>query len=159
MASFSPATAKSLLILYGSETGVAEDVAYSLHDLLTVRLSREGTAGDTDVAVHSMETYDVTQLPSEEAVVFVVSTTGDGEVPHSMKALWAFILQRNLPASSLSGVRTAVFGLGDSAYEKYNAAARKLSARLRQLGSVPLLATGTCACVRVRVCICVKNDC
>jgi sulfite reductase alpha subunit-like flavoprotein len=147
MASFS---AKSLLILYGSETGVAEDVAYSLHDLLTVRLSGSAAGGDTDVAVHSMATYDVTQLPSEEAVVFVVSTTGDGEVPQSMKALWAFMLQRNLPTSSLAGVKTAVFGLGDSAYEKYNAAARKLSARLRQLGSVPLLATGASACV----CVC-----
>jgi len=136
MASF---MSKFITILYGSETGVAEDVAYSLHDLLKARV---GPSVGADVAVHSMETYDVTQLPSEQAVVFVVSTTGDGEAPQAMRALWAFMLQRSLSSNSLQGVQTAVFGLGDSGYEKYNACARKLSARLRQLGSTPLLALG-----------------
>lgn len=46
---------------------------------------------------------------------------------------------RGLPADSLEGMRFAVFGLGDSGYAKYNAAARKLHARLLQLGAKELV--------------------
>jgi sulfite reductase alpha subunit-like flavoprotein len=127
---------KQLTLLYGSETGKAEDVAYSLYKLCCARLAL------TSVTIHSLDTYDVTQLPSEEVVVFVVSTTGDGEVPHTMSTFWKYILQRSLPASSLQSVKVAVFGLGDSAYEKYNACARRLSARLRQLGAQELVPIG-----------------
>jgi sulfite reductase alpha subunit-like flavoprotein len=130
---------QELTILYASETGVAEDVAYSIYDILRRRLT---LPVKTDVAVISVDSYDVMKLPAEQIVVFVVSTTGDGEVPHTMRNLWTFLLRRNLLSNSLSAVRTAVFGLGDSSYEKYNACARKLAARLRQLGSVELLSLG-----------------
>lgn len=46
---------------------------------------------------------------------------------------------RGLPPDSLDGMRFAVFGLGDSGYAKYNAAARKLHARLLQLGAKELV--------------------
>lgn len=100
-------------------------------------------------------------LPNEEIVVFVVSTTGQGDIPDSMKVksvplilkyialfckkilfhyfqhvifskfviffkfflfqvFWRFLLQRNLSQSWLEGVNYAVFGLGDSSYQKYN---------------------------------------
>lgn len=89
-------------------------------------------------------------LPSERFVVFVVSTTGQGDPPDSMKVLgmwsvwfgriyvsdlligfwfscfwawqgfWRYLLKKNLGARWLEGVRYAVFGLGDSGYQKYN---------------------------------------
>ncbi|CAN0242169.1 unnamed protein product, partial [Hapterophycus canaliculatus] len=74
--------------------------------------------------------------------VFVVSTTGDGEVPNNMSAFWRFLLRRGLPANCLESMRFAVFGLGDSGYAKYNATARKLHARLLQLGAVELVDRG-----------------
>lgn len=40
-------------------------------------------------------------------------------------------------------MRFAVFGLGDSGYAKYNAAARKLHARLLQLGAAELVSTSS----------------
>lgn len=72
----------------------------------------------------SLEEYDVSNLPTENIAIFIVSTTGDGEVPSSMKNFWAFLLKRSLRRDSLVGLTTAVFGLGDSSYEKFNAAAR-----------------------------------
>ena len=87
-------------------------------------------------------------------MIFVVSTTGQGDTPDSMKvcwdsivnikkleelkcrwsviyfafpnfsfilqAFWKFLLQRNLSQRWLEGVHYAVFGLGDSGYQKYN---------------------------------------
>lgn len=48
---------------------------------------------------------------------------------------------RGLPGDCLGKMRFAVFGLGDSGYAKYNAAARKLHARLLQLGAGELVST------------------
>ena len=43
-----------------------------------------------------------------------------------------------LPPGSLAGLRGAVFGLGDSGYAEFNVVAKKLGARLAQLGWAPL---------------------
>ena len=37
-----------------------------------------------------------------------------GELPSNMRAFWRFLLRKNLPADSLSGLSFAAFGLGDS---------------------------------------------
>ena len=123
-----------MLVLYASETGTAEDVAYKLHSQLL--------AGAPQAQIRNMECYDVTLLPSETCIMFVVSTTGDGEVPTSMKSFWQFLLRRSLASNSLEKLRVAVFGLGDSSYEKFNAAARKLNTRLKQLGATELVSLG-----------------
>ena len=43
-----------------------------------------------------------------------------------------------LPPGSLAGLRGAVFGLGDSGYAEFNVVAKKMGARLAQLGWAPL---------------------
>ena len=88
-------------------------------------------------------------------MIFVVSTTGQGDTPDSMKVtkkallysfllllffffwglgysivflilllhmqvFWKYLLQRNLSQHWLKGTLYAVFGLGDSGYQKYN---------------------------------------
>ena len=52
-----------------------------------------------------------------------------------MKNFWKFLLIKELPLDSLAGIKFSVFGLGDSGYQKYNAAARKLYQRFLQLGA------------------------
>ena len=55
-----------------------------------------------------------------------------------MRALWRFLLLTDVPAGALGGVAPVVLGLGDAHCPKLNAAARRLAARLGQLGSAPL---------------------
>ena len=43
-----------------------------------------------------------------------------GDPPDNMKSFWKFLLRKSLPSNSLSSMRYAVFGLGDSGYIKYN---------------------------------------
>lgn len=76
----------------------------------------------------------MTELPGEEAVLLVMSTTGDGEEPDNMRASWRFLLRRSLPSSSLARTRFALFGLGDSSYPKFNAVARRMQVRERANG-------------------------
>lgn len=56
----------------------------------------------------------VAALPDEPALVWVASTTGQGECPANMRQLWRFLLRRSLAPDSLRGVHAVVFGLGDS---------------------------------------------
>ena len=129
--------ADPLLVLYGSETGNARDVAE--------RIAREAARrGDDAGPVHclSMDRFEVTQLPTAPLVVCVCSTTGQGDPPANMRNFWRFLLRKSLPADSLNAVRFAVFGLGDSHYQKYNVAAKRLHRRLLALGASELLDLG-----------------
>lgn len=65
-----------------------------------------------------------------------------GDTPDSMKVFWRFLLQRNLAKHWLEGVRYAVFGLGDSGYQKYNFVAKKLDKRLADLGAISIIEKG-----------------
>jgi len=125
---------RGLVVLYGSQTGTAQEVAE--------RIGREGERLHFSTEVSSMDSFDVRRLPTSPLVVYVTSTTGQGEEPDNMKKTWKFLLRKNLPTTSLSGQRFGVIGLGDSSYAKFNHVAKKLSKRLAQLGGLQLLAAG-----------------
>ncbi|KAL0433904.1 UNVERIFIED_CONTAM: NADPH-dependent diflavin oxidoreductase 1 [Sesamum latifolium] len=59
-----------------------------------------------------------------------------------MKGFWRFLLQKNLTREWLKGVHYAVFGLGDSSYQKYNFVAKKLDKRLSDLGATAIIERG-----------------
>ncbi|KAJ3415526.1 NADPH-dependent diflavin oxidoreductase 1 [Chytridiales sp. JEL 0842] len=125
---------RELLILFGSETGCAEDVAQ--------RIAREARRRHYSVRISTMDEYDRAQLVKEPLVVFVCSTTGQGEEPTNMKQFWKFLLRKALPLDSLTEMKYAVFGLGDSSYLRFNFPAKKLFKRLAQLGGSPLVPRG-----------------
>ncbi|RVX06520.1 NADPH-dependent diflavin oxidoreductase 1 [Vitis vinifera] len=125
---------QKLLILYASQTGNALDAAE--------RIAREAERRGCPVTLLSIDCFNAGSLPYEENVIFVVSTTGQGDTPDSMKAFWKFLLQRNLSQRWLEGVHYAVFGLGDSGYQKYNFVAKKLDKRLLDLGAVAIVERG-----------------
>ncbi|KAJ8567480.1 hypothetical protein K7X08_019688 [Anisodus acutangulus] len=126
--------AKKLLILYASETGNAIDAAE--------RLGRQAERRGCPVSLLSIDDFDPSSLPDQEIVIFVVSTTGQGDNPDSIKVFWKFLLQRNLTQNWLSRVSYAVFGLGDSSYQKYNFVAKKLDKRLSDLGAIAMVERG-----------------
>lgn len=107
-------------VLYGSETGTAEDVAEKVCGVL----SRRGMTCRMD-ALDDCEFWQLFADTSDPAtVLFVVSTTGDGKPPSNMLSFWKYILQKKFSMGILGNLRFSVFGLGDSSYDKYNAAAR-----------------------------------
>ena len=68
---------EKVTILYATQTGNALDVAE--------RIGREVIRNGFGVELSSIEFYERSKLPIEKCVIFVVSTTGQGEVPDSMK--------------------------------------------------------------------------
>jgi sulfite reductase alpha subunit-like flavoprotein len=74
-----------ITVCYASETGSAEDVAF--------KIVARAELLQLDVEVVSIDDYNIESLPSEQMIVFVCSTTGDGEIPTSMRTFWKFILR------------------------------------------------------------------
>ncbi|VVC36307.1 Riboflavin synthase-like beta-barrel,Flavoprotein pyridine nucleotide cytochrome [Cinara cedri] len=125
---------RRLLILYGSQTGCAQEVAE--------RIWRESKWLYYNGPIVAMDDYPIEKLIFEKKIIFVCSTTGQGDQPDNMKITWKFLLRKNLPSNSLKNVEFAVLGLGDSSYVKFNHVAKKLYRRLIQLGGKPVCNIG-----------------
>ena len=59
-----------------------------------------------------------------------------------MTPMWNMLLRADLPHDIFEDLHFAVFGLGDSAYEKFNWTAKLLSRRLSSLGAVEIVERG-----------------
>ncbi|KAJ1736562.1 NADPH-dependent diflavin oxidoreductase 1 [Coemansia sp. Benny D160-2] len=127
---------RKLVVLYGSQTGYAEDAAR--------RIGREAWRRHYAVQVAAMDHVERSLVFETEAaaILFVCSTTGQGDPPDNMRKFWRFLLRKTIPHDALRGKRVAVFGLGDSSYSGFNFAAKRLFRRLVQLGAVPLVPRG-----------------
>nr|XP_022918308.1 NADPH-dependent diflavin oxidoreductase 1 isoform X1 [Onthophagus taurus] len=117
---------ETITILYGSETGNSQELAE--------RIWRESKCYYFSGPILCMDDYNVEHLINETCVIFVCSTTGQGEEPENMRRFWRFLLRKSLSKDSLINLRFAVLGLGDSSYVKFNFAAKRLNKRLSQLG-------------------------
>lgn len=59
-----------------------------------------------------------------------------------MTALWKMLLRSDLPNDLFEDLPFAVFGLGDTAYEKFCWAAKKLARRMSSLGALEICDRG-----------------
>ncbi|ROT41872.1 sulfite reductase subunit beta [Sodiomyces alkalinus F11] len=128
-----------LTILYASDNGNASTLAK--------RLANRGKARGLKSTVMSMEDYPLEDLPSEENIVFITSTAGQGEFPQDGHAFWEAI--KDNTELDLATVRYSVFGLGDKHYWPrkedriyYNKPAKDLNRVLSNLGAQKLADIG-----------------
>ncbi|MCZ9881783.1 flavodoxin domain-containing protein [Arthrobacter sp. B2a2-09] len=111
------------VILYGTESGNAELVAEDIGEELN---------GGSSVVISDMSDFDVAELSPEDFYIIICSTHGDGELPTSARPF-----HESLSAASpdLSGVKYAIFGLGDSSYETYSKGSEHIDRVLTELGA------------------------
>ncbi|GJJ12772.1 hypothetical protein Clacol_007017 [Clathrus columnatus] len=127
---------RELLILYATETGYAYEVA--------LRVANEAKRRYFSPNVQGMDEYPISSFITASVVVFIVSTTGSGTPPRQMSSspLWQTLLRSDLPVSILDHLSYSVFGLGDSAYERFAWAAKILDRRLMSLGATAICQRG-----------------
>lgn len=95
-----------LTILFASDNGNAQSLAK--------RLGTRGRARGLKTVVMAMEDYPVEDLPTEENIVFITSTAGQGEFPQNGKPMWDAI--KDSTELDLASVNFSVMALGDSHY-------------------------------------------
>lgn len=118
---------RTALVLYGTETGNAQDLAEEVGRVTERFRFVTRVAELDDVPATALLSYTIT--------IFVISTTGQGDFPSNARGFWTSLLKKKLSATFLHDVSYVLVGLGDTSYPKFNWAARKFDKRLKQLGA------------------------
>ncbi len=132
-AAVAPAT-RTLTILFGTETGNSAALARTA--------AAEAKTLGLDAVVADMGDYKPRRLKEEQDVLIVASTYGEGDPPQPAVGFFEFLESRKAP--SLAGVRFGVLALGDSTYERYCEAGKRLDRRFEELGATRLLPRVDC---------------
>ena len=128
-----------ITILFASDNSNAANLAK--------RLANRSKARGLKSMVMPMDDYPIVDLPTEENLVLITSTAGQGEFPQNGRAFWEALKTGN--DLDLANVHYSVFALGDSHYwprkeDKiyYNKPGKDLDARVALLGGRKLADIG-----------------
>lgn len=113
----------NIRVLFGTETGNAEDCAHELGEAL----QGDGHA----VEVTDMADFEPSQLAAEMLAIIITSTYGNGDPPYNAEALMDWLHQ---PESSIAGVSFAVCGLGDLTYPRFAQAGKDFDRLMEERG-------------------------
>lgn len=114
-----------LLILFGSQTGTAERIARNL--------AKEAKALNCDARVVDAGAHATIDWKAEMNVLVVTSTYGDGDMPDNAQSFWEWL--KTDSATAMAHLNFSVLALGDTSYEHFCEAGKKIDARLEQIGA------------------------
>ena len=126
--------AKTLTILFASQTGNAKGVAK--------KLSEQASAAGMSVNLKNIADYKAKALKSESHVLIVASTNGEGEPPDDALAFHELLHSKKAP--KLDHLSYSVLSLGDSSYEFFCQTGKDFDQRFQALGGKQILERVDC---------------
>ena len=126
--------ARSISILYGSQTGNSESVA---HDAAQV-----AKAHGLNPSILSMDEIEADTFISLEYLLIITSTYGEGEMPDNAQMLWETISSDD--SIDMSNINYSVLALGDTSYDLFCQAGINWDQRLEKLGAKRLYDRADC---------------
>ncbi|MEM6943909.1 MAG: sulfite reductase flavoprotein subunit alpha, partial [Pseudomonadota bacterium] len=129
-----PVVAKPIDILFGTQTGNAEEVANEAAELAQARGFKP--------RVTDLDAVEMEELAGLETLIVVVSTYGEGEMPDNAQHFWDALSASTAPR--LEQLNYAVLALGDTSYEHFCQAGKLIDTRLEQLGAHRMAARVDC---------------
>lgn len=128
------APAKTLLVIYGSQTGTCEGLAK--------KCAKEAKKRGFAPTVRDMGEVALAALAQETTLLVLTSTYGDGEPPDNAKVLHAALGAPGAPR--LEHLTFAVWALGDRNYAKFCQCGKEFDERLAALGAKRLAPVAEC---------------
>src|SRR5690554_2419285 len=117
-----------LTVLFGSQTGNAEELAQ--------RLAARALDRGVSAKAIDMADYKPRQLKNEQYLAVLASTHGEGDPPDNALDLHEFLHGKKAP--KLDGLRYSVLSLGDSSYEHFCKTGQDFDNKLAALGATAL---------------------
>ena len=120
---------EKLYILYASQTGTAEDLAFEINDI----------AKSKNIVTDLKELDDISLEKFKEIkkVMVITSTTGEGDIPYNGELFFEKLF--GTADINLSQMRYGVIALGDSSHYEFCKAGRDIDERLKYLGAFCIL--------------------
>lgn len=118
-------TGLPVTILWGSQTGTAEGLAK--------KFAKKAKTSGISPKVQDATEFDFSTLSSEEHLLIITSTYGDGEAPDNIQGFYTSLHADDAP--SLAGVNYSILSIGDSSYPDFCQCGIDLDNRFKALGA------------------------
>jgi homodimeric pyruvate:ferredoxin (flavodoxin) oxidoreductase len=133
-------TGEQIVIAYGSDTGVTEQLAKKFSGLCSERGLRVNKTCDLD---ELSEVDDLISAVQGAVLVVMCSTCGHGDFPQNASLFWSSISSPDVAPAALKDMRFCVFGMGDRSYtDTFCEAAKLIERRIAELGGKKILDMG-----------------
>ena len=105
-------SSRSISILYGTQTGTAESIAHSsairtFNSFVSTLMqcpfcsdACEFSNGTPTLSIFPLDSFPFHLLSNSSLVLFICSTTGNGDPPCTMRRFWRSIMRASLPIVS-----------------------------------------------------------
>ncbi|KXG46735.1 NADPH-cytochrome p450 reductase, FAD-binding, alpha-helical domain-3 [Penicillium griseofulvum] len=129
-------TGKNIVVFWGSQSGTAEGFAHRLAREISFRWGQETMTAD----LSDYDPVTISEIPKAKLAIFLVSTYGEGDPSDNTAEFWSWILKAR--DVSLSNLRYAAFGLGNTNYKFYNRVVDVIIEGLDKFGAQAIIPVG-----------------